>query len=59
MEPILVSIKTTAEMCGVSRSTFFEWHKKGLIGFVKVGGQGRPMVRVADLEALARDAEPA
>lgn len=59
MEPILVPIKTAAEMCGVSRSKFYEWHKEGLIGFVKVGGLGHPLFRVADLKALARDAEPA
>lgn len=29
MEPILVSIKTAAEMCGVSRSTFLSGIKRG------------------------------
>ena len=59
MTPILVPIKTAAELCGVSRSTFFEWNRRGYIDFVRVGGQGRPMVRYADLETLAREAVPA
>lgn len=59
MTPILVPIKTAAELCGVSRSKLYEWNRDGYIDFVKIGGQGRPMVRYADLEKMAREAVPA
>lgn len=59
MPPLLVRVPEAARLCGVSRSTFYDWSRRGIVEIVKIAGQGAGMVRYADLEKLVAEAVPA